>query len=75
MTYGSKGAYPFAEKKSQYRKYTADQLDFALADIKAAIANWPDGPNSAWYADDAHAVCEEIRRREATGAKCPHCGR
>ena len=75
MTYGSKGAYPFAEKKARYRKYTNWDLAFARADIIETIANWPDGPNAAWYADDLHTVCEEMSRREAEGAACPHCGR
>lgn len=62
---GTKGAYPFAEKEEQYRRYTAAQLRFAANDAKQAMEamRGHDPAAENWYADDMATILNEINRR------------
>ena len=63
MLLGSKGSYPFAAGAKRWRKATVAAMLYALADIRAVLQAWPDHPNSGWYADEAHTVNAELKRR------------
>ncbi len=57
----TKGSYPFSDKKAQYRKYTSEQLAFALKD--AAEARDVVTDCFGWYQDDVCTIRDELNRR------------
>lgn len=67
----TKGAYPFADKKKQYRRYTDAELEFAIDDAihaRDAMAGF-DPIAENWYADDVFTISDEISRRAAGGGR------
>jgi hypothetical protein len=74
---GTKGAYPFASKIEQYRKYTLDQLVYALADAQETAGIWKgqDPATENWYRDDVFTIHDEIKRRQGSARKNPNIRR
>lgn len=62
----TKGAYPFAQKEAQYRKYKMSELLYAQHDASETAKIWRgvDAQTENWYRDDVATITKEIRRRE-----------
>lgn len=61
----TKGAYDFAAKEAQYRRYTQEQLAYALMDAKetAELMRGWNLASEEWYLDDVHTIAAELRKR------------
>jgi hypothetical protein len=66
---GTKGAYPFAAKIEQYKKYTMDELLFARKDAREASENMRGHDLAAenWYRDDYLTLDMLIANRREKG--------
>jgi len=54
---------------SRCRRRSLAELEFTIADCRAALAAMPDNPNAGYYMDEIHYCHAEIIRRQAGGKR------